>query len=87
LSIGSENAQSATYSQSSQREYEIILVKAYRELLAVAANQAIRVAVLSPALSFAELVRSARLVRWRWPGAKILVVRAEEPLIDDALYA
>jgi hypothetical protein len=86
LSIGLEHAQGTTYSASSRHEYRFIAAKAYRELLAIGANENIRVAVLNPTLSRDELVRSARVVRWRWPRARILVVRAEKPHIDDGLY-
>lgn len=86
LSIGAEDAPYRTYRALSGNQYEFITAKAYRELLAVAANASIRVAVLNQTLSPDELVRAARVVRWRWPGARILVVRSGDPHIDDALY-
>jgi hypothetical protein len=44
------------------------------------------VAVLHPTLSHGELSEVAHFVRRRWPAAKIVIIRAEEWWIEDALY-
>jgi hypothetical protein len=86
LIIGVENAPDVTNNPASRREYRFIAAKASAELIAVTATESICVALLDAALPLNELARSAQAVRRRWPAARILVVRAEEPQIDDALY-
>ena len=44
------------------------------------------IAVLLDTLSAASLGEICRLIRHRWPHARILVVRAGENFLDDALY-
>jgi hypothetical protein len=86
LMIGVENPPDATNNPESRHEYRFIAAKACAELMAVATTESICVALLYPALQLNELARCAQAVRWRWPAARILVLRAEEPHIDDALY-
>lgn len=86
LMIGVETTPDATGHPPSGREYTFTAAKACAELVAVPATGSICAAVLNPALPPDELARCAQVVRWRWPTARILVVRAEGPPIEDALY-
>ena len=57
-----------------------------RTLWLMPTQQTIHVIVLNFSLSAYELEEVGRLARHRWPGAKILVVRAGEDFMEDALY-
>ena len=56
----------------------------YPELWAVTGH--IDVAILHPTLPASELGEAARLIRSRWPHARILVIRGDEGCLEDALY-
>ena len=58
----------------------------YRELWTVSPDRAADIVVLHPSLGEFELEESCRLVRQRWPHARILVVRHEAEFLADGLY-
>jgi hypothetical protein len=58
----------------------------YRRLWEVPAQNMIHVAVLHDTLSSFELESACRLIRQRWPFAKILLVASGESFLDDGLY-
>jgi hypothetical protein len=64
----------------------IFATRDYRELWLLSPEEPFRLAVLHPALSNFDLETTARIVRSRWPWARILVIRAGESLSDKALY-
>jgi hypothetical protein len=64
----------------------ISIVTNYRELWTIPAQERFDLVVLNVTLSKLELDASSRLIRQRWPGARILVVRQGEILLEDALY-
>ena len=64
----------------------ISIVTNYRELWTIPAQEKFDLAVLNVTLSKFELDASSRLIRQRWPGARILVVRQGEVLLDHALF-
>jgi hypothetical protein len=49
-------------------------------------HDVIHLAILHDTLSSSELEESSRLIRRRWPQARILVIRAGEEFLEDALY-
>lgn len=58
----------------------------YRGLWVISQQEAIRIAVLHDALPSFELEAACRLIRRRWPRARILVLRSRADSLDDALY-
>jgi len=64
----------------------ISIVTNYRELWTIPNQEIIHLVILNATLSTLELEASSRLVRQRWPRAKILVVRQGEGFLEDALY-
>jgi hypothetical protein len=64
----------------------ISIVTNYLELWTIPNQEVIHLVILNKALSAPELEASSRLIRQRWPRARILVVRAGEGSLEDALY-
>jgi hypothetical protein len=64
----------------------ISIVTNYRELWMIPDQEVFHLVILNMALSTLELEASSRLIRQRWPHAKILVVRPGEGFLEDALY-
>ena len=64
----------------------ISIVDNYRELWTIPNQEIIHLVILNKTLSTIELEASSRLIRQRWPRAKILVVRHGEGFLEDALY-
>lgn len=65
---------------------EMMLLPDYRELWVVPQQQVVHLAVVRETLSEFELDEACRFIRHRWPTAKIVVVRAGENFLEDALY-
>ena len=87
LSVGSEESMRAIYCALFGRsEYELVTAVTYRELFAIPAHESFQIAVLNHTLAKEELAPVAQLVRSRWSSARILVVCADVPGIDDPLY-
>jgi len=64
----------------------ISIVTNYLELWTIPNQEFIHLVILNKTLSTFELDASSRLVRQRWPRAKILVVHQGEGFLEDALY-
>jgi hypothetical protein len=64
----------------------ISIVADYRELWTIPNQEIIHLVILNVTLTTFELEASSRLIRRRWPRAKILVVRHGEGFLEDALY-
>jgi len=64
----------------------ISIVTNYRELWTIPNQETVHLVILNMTLSTFELEASSRLIRQRWPCAKILVVRPSEGFLEDALY-
>ena len=64
----------------------ISIVADYRELWTIPNQEIIHLVILNVTLTTFELEASSRLIRQRWPRAKILVVRHGEGVLEDALY-
>ena len=66
--------------------FRLTIATDYRKLWGIPAHESIHVAVLHDTLSSFELEAACRLIRQRWPHAKILLVAREESSLDDGLY-
>jgi hypothetical protein len=64
----------------------ISIVANYRELWTIPNQETFHLVILNVTLSALELEASSRLIRQRWPRAKILVVRQGDGFLEDALY-
>jgi len=64
----------------------ISIVANYRELWTIPNQETVHLVILNVTLSTFELEASCRLIRQRWPRAKIVVVRQGEGFLEDALY-
>ncbi len=64
----------------------ISIVADYRELWTIPNQEIFHLVILNVTLSTFELEASSRLIRQRWPRAKILVVRQGVGFLEDALY-
>lgn len=58
----------------------------YRELWSLSKHSNFHMVVFHNSLCSIELEEAARLVRSRWPAAKILIIRSGEISLDNALY-
>ncbi len=66
--------------------FAISVARDYRELWLQSKEETIEIALLHNSLCSFELEEAARLVRCRWPKAKILIIRFGEVHIDRAVY-
>ena len=66
--------------------FRLTIATDYRKLWGIPAHESIHVAVLHDAFSSFELEAACRLIRQRWPHAKILLVSRQESSLDDGLY-
>jgi len=66
--------------------FAISVAKDYRELWLQSKEESIEIALLHNSLCSFELEQAARLVRCRWPKARILIIRSGEVHIDRAVY-
>jgi hypothetical protein len=57
-----------------------------RALWLIPGHQPVNVIVLHNTLTTIELEKTSRLIRHRWPHARILVVRTGDEFLEDALY-
>lgn len=67
-------------------DFRISLVHDYRDLWISSRQHVVNAVVMHNTLCSFELTEAARLVRNRWPNAKILIIRSGEVSIDRALY-
>jgi hypothetical protein len=87
LSIGSVAPSDVTYDRRlEERGFALAVAEGYRDLLGTVLEEGCEVAVLHQTLPEKELIEAAHFIRRRWPRARIVMVRAEEWWIDDALY-
>ena len=66
--------------------FRLTIATDYRKLWGIPAQESFHVAVLHDAFSTFELEAACRLIRQRWPHAKILLVSRQESSLDDGLY-
>jgi hypothetical protein len=66
--------------------FRLTIAADYRELWGMPTQESIQVAILHSTLSTFELEAACRLIRRRWPYARILVVSRGESFLENALY-
>jgi len=69
-----------------QSAFAISITRDYRELWVRSKHELIQIALLHNSLCSFELVEAARLIRIRWPDAKILIIRSGEVSLERNLY-
>jgi hypothetical protein len=67
-------------------DFCISFVHDYRDLWICSTQHVVDAVVMHNTLCSFELAEATRLVRSRWPNAKILIIRSGEVSIDRALY-
>jgi hypothetical protein len=87
LSIGSAAHSNLTYERClKERGHALAVVNEYKDLFQTEMNEGCEVAVLHQTLSEKDLIEAAHFIRRRWPATRIVMIRAEEWWIGDALY-
>jgi hypothetical protein len=87
LSVGSVDSGSVVHDTLLDgASFHLIIASDYRELWGMPMQESIHVAILHNTLSSFELEAAGRLIRRRWPHARILVVSSREIFLEDALY-
>lgn len=87
VSVGTEDLVHAAYSVFLERHRcAVAVVKNHCHLTRLPVGQACDIAVLQATLSLYELEETARVIRQRWPRARILILREEARGMEDALY-
>lgn len=87
LAVGNCTVDDRTYhSLRATRSFRLCETSDLRTLWLIPKEQSIHVIVLHSTLSPEQLSEAARLARQRWPLARILVIRAGEEFLEDALY-
>ena len=71
---------------SDESNFAISTAIDYRELWLQSTEESIDIALLHNSLCSFQLEQAARLVRCRWPMAKILIIRSGEVGIDRAVF-
>jgi hypothetical protein len=67
-------------------DFRVSFVHDYRDLWISSRQHVVSAVVMHNTLCSFELAEAARLVRNRWPNAKILIIRSGEVSLDRALY-
>jgi len=67
-------------------DFRVSFVHDYRDLWISSRQHVVNAVVMHNTLCSFELAEAARLVRNRWPNAKILIIRSGEVSLDRALY-
>ncbi len=67
-------------------KYRLSIAPDYRALWVTPKGEPIHLVILHNSLSSSELEDATRLVRKQWPHSRILLIRANEGSLDDALY-
>jgi hypothetical protein len=87
LSVGPVDCGSTVHEALLDRaSFHLSIATDYRKLWGIPAHESIHVAILHNALPSFELEAACRLIRQRWPHAKILLVSRAEISLDDGLY-
>jgi hypothetical protein len=66
--------------------FQVSIAMGYLDLCAMHEHGDFQLAILHNTLESFELEDACRFIRHRWPRARILVVRAGEDFLEDALY-
>jgi hypothetical protein len=64
----------------------VFATRNFRELWLLPTEERFHVAILHQTLSEFDLETASRIVRRRWPQARILLMRAAADFLEDALY-
>jgi hypothetical protein len=87
LSVGPVDCGSMVHDALLDRaSFRLSIATNYQKLWGMPAQDSIHVAILHNTLTSFELEAACRLIRRRWPYAKILLVSRAESLLDDGLY-
>lgn len=86
LFVGRSNLGKLFRSQFSSANFRLTFAADYRELWAMPSVDSPRLIVLNDSLHSFELEASCRLIRRRWPNARILMLRARLETVDKSLY-
>lgn len=65
---------------------QLSMAKDYRELWMISQEENIQVVTLHDVLPSFELEAACRLIRRRWPRARILILRSRVFSLDDSLF-
>src|SRR5512146_2290300 len=84
--VGRSNYSRLFDAQLSNTNFRLSFAADYRELWAMPPVHSPRLAVLCDTLHSFELEASCRLIRRRWPNARILILRARMDTVDKSLY-
>ena len=66
--------------------FRLSITADYRELCSIPAQEVIDVAILHNSLSSASLDDATRLIRERWPLARILVLRQDQSFLEQTVF-
>ena len=66
--------------------FRLTIATDYKRLWGMPTQESIQVAILHNTLSSFELEAACRLIRRRWPEARILLISRGESSLEDALY-
>ncbi len=87
LSIGAGELIHRSYTTFLEQHHcAVVVIRGYRDAYRDFHDQDCDIAVLQPTLAPRELVETARIIRQRWPKARILIIHEEARYIEDALY-
>jgi hypothetical protein len=87
LSVGSIDRGSMVHDASLEGpEFRLSIATDYWGLRTILEPEDLQVAILHDTLDSFELDDACRLIRQRWPHARILVIRTSEDVLEDALY-
>lgn len=87
LSVGPVDCGSMVHDALLDRaSFRLSIATDYRKLWSMPTQESIHVAILHNTFSSFELEAACRLIRQRWPHAKILLVSRAESSLDDGLY-
>lgn len=84
--VGRSNLGKLFDAQNFNTNHSLSFAADYRELWAMPSADSPRLVVLFDSLHSFELEASCRLIRRRWPNARILMLRARMDTIDKSLY-
>jgi hypothetical protein len=87
LFVGPEHLRDAIHNALAEGlRSRIFATRDCQELWLLPVEEPFRLAILHHALSALDLEGSSRVIRRRWPRARILVIRSGRNVLDDALY-
>jgi hypothetical protein len=87
LSVGSVECGSTVHDALlNGRNFHLTIAINYRMLWAIPKQESFQVAIVHSTLSVFEAEAACRLIRRRWPQAKVLVALEQENSLDRALY-